>query len=253
MQAYWLKKYHIDATYDALPVAPEQLELLLRTLPQKGFAGVNLTIPHKEVAINLVDEVDDLARRIGAVNTIVIRDGKLLGTNTDAYGFMENLKQQVKTAPGKVLVLGAGGSARAICTGLAAEGWNITITGRTRDKAELIATAIGGGKVKVVEWDKLNDAMQETELLVNTTPLGMKGQQPLALSLEALPASAMVYDIIYNPLMTLLLTEAKARGNPIITGLGMLLYQGQAAFEKWFGVRPEVTEELHHYMLEALT
>jgi shikimate dehydrogenase len=262
---YWLKKYKLNGNYEAIAAASEELENILSRLLNQGYAGVNLTIPHKEKALALVDETDDIAQRIGAVNTIIMKDGKLLGTNTDVYGFIESLKAEMHDAPaGNALVLGAGGAARAVCAGLLKEGWDVTLAGRTRQRAETLAENFGEGSMHVIGWSEVEGAMESTGLLVNTTPLGMKGQPPLLLSLGALTPAAWVCDIVYapektvrteqysDPTFTDLLAEARDKGNPVVRGLGMLLYQAQPAFEAWFGVKPEVTGELFSYMQEAL-
>jgi shikimate dehydrogenase len=260
---YWLKRHNIAGSYEAIAVRPEELKHMLRVLSGKGFAGVNLTIPHKERALEMVDEADDIARRIGAVNTIVMKEGKLFGTNTDAYGFMANLKAEMDDCPaGNAMLLGAGGAARAVCEGLREAGWQIRLAARTREKAQAIAE--NNPAIRILDWKNIQDAMHEATLLVNTTPLGMKGQKPLDITLEALPCTAWVCDIVYapektealkkysDPTITDLLARAMDRGLPVVSGLGMLLYQAQPAFEMWFGVRPQVTDELYNYMLEAL-
>ncbi len=247
---YWLKQYGIDGHYQAIAVEPAKLAEFLKTLPASGLVGVNLTIPHKEQALDLVDEIDDTARHIGAVNTILMRDGKLFGTNTDAYGFIHNLRSAAVTKK-KALVIGAGGASRAVCAGLLKEGYAIALINRTREKADHIA-AVLGGKISVMPWERYGEAMKDIGLLVNTTSLGMKGQAPLTLSLDTLPTAAVVTDIVYTPLNTALLAAAETRGNPVLDGLGMLLYQAQPAFEAFFGFKPEVTGALKAHMVEAL-
>lgn len=249
---YWMKQYNITGNYEAIAVAEQDLQLFLQALPKKKFTGVNLTIPHKEKALLLMDEIDGVARRIGAVNTITVKNGKLYGTNTDAYGFIANMKAQMHShTKGTAMVLGAGGAARAICAGLLDDGWHVCLAARTRNKAETIAAHFKDN-ITIVDWQERAQAMADISMLVNTTPLGMKGQSPLDISLEKLSPGASVYEIIYNPLETLLIAEARKRGHAVITGLGMLLYQAQPAFEAWFGVKPEVTPALEQYMQEAL-
>lgn len=262
---YWLKRYNIAGEYEAIAAAPEDLEKTLKTLVQQGYAGVNLTIPHKEAALLLLNETDDIARRIGAVNTVIVQGNKLRGTNTDAYGFITSLKAGMHDAPaGKTLVLGAGGAARAVCAGLLKEGWEVTLTGRTKKKAEKMKRDFGEALLHIIDWGDAEGAMCDISLLVNTTPLGMKGQPSLDLDIKTLAPNAWVCDIVYapekttaaqkynDPTLTDLLARASDKGHPVITGLGMLLYQAQLAFEAWFGVKPEVTDELHRYMLEAI-
>jgi shikimate dehydrogenase len=254
LHGYWLEQHGIDGAYVPLAVAPADLPTALTALPALGFRGVNLTLPHKEQALDLCQEVDDLARRIGAVNTIVVRDGRLFGSTSDAFGFLENLKDgapdwRAEAAP--AVVLGAGGASRAVVAALADAGApEVRLVNRTRERAEALATALGGA-LSVYDWDRREAALAEAGLLVNTTTLGMAGQPPLDLDLGALPVEAVVTDIVYAPLMTPLLQAARTRGNPLVDGLGMLLHQARPGFEAWFGVRPEVTPGLRDFVLSA--
>lgn len=254
LHGYWLEQHGIDGAYVPLAVAPADLPTALTALPALGFRGVNLTLPHKEQALDLCQEVDDLARRIGAVNTIVVRDGRLFGSNSDAFGFLENLKEgapdwRAEAAP--AVVLGAGGASRAVVAALADAGVpEVRLVNRTRERAEALATALGGA-LSVYDWDRREAALAEAGLLVNTTTLGMAGQPPLDLDLGALPVEAVVTDIVYTPLMTPLLQAARTRGNPLVDGLGMLLHQARPGFEAWYGVRPEVTRGLRDFVLSA--
>lgn len=255
LHGFWLKTLGIDGSYVRLPVKPEDLAKALRDLPALGFAGVNLTVPHKEAAMVLVDEISPEARRIGAVNTVfVAADGRLKATNTDGYGFITNLKTgapRFKPAAGPAVVLGAGGAARAICVALQDAGVpEICIINRTSARAENLAAALNG-PFTVAAWSERGARLKNANLLVNTTTLGMKGQDPLDIDLAFLPVTATVNDIVYVPLETPLLAAARARGNPVVDGLGMLLYQAQPGFEGWFGKRPEVTPELRAYVLAA--
>ena len=252
LHGYWLEQYGIDGAYVPLAVAPDALATALEALPALGFRGVNLTLPHKERALELCHEADDLARRIGAVNTVVVRDGRLVGSNSDAFGFLENLKAgapdwRAPAAP--AVVLGAGGASRAVVAALVDAGVpEVRLVNRTRERAEALAESFGG-TLAVYDWNRREAALAEAGLLVNTTTLGMAGQAPLDLDLEALPAEAVVTDIVYRPLITPLLQAARARGNPLVDGLGMLLHQARPGFEAWFGVRPEVTPELRDFVL----
>ena len=254
LHGYWLEHHGIDGAYLPLAVAPDNLRTALSALPALGFRGVNLTLPHKEQALAICDEVDDLARRIGAVNTVVLRDGKLVGSNTDAFGFLENLKTGAadwRAGAAPAVVLGAGGASRAVVVALVDAGVpELRIVNRTRARAEALAEALGG-PVTVHDWDDRQAALAGAGLLVNTTTLGMVGQPPLDLDLAGLPAAAVVTDIVYAPLMTPLIEAARARGNPLVDGLGMLLHQARPGFEAWFGVRPEVTPALRDFVLSA--
>lgn len=252
LHGFWLRHYGIDGAYIPLPVAPQNLERAVRALPLMGFAGVNLTLPHKEAAVGLLDTIDPLARRIGAVNTLVIgADGRIEGRNTDAFGFIASLRQDCpsyRPEDGPAVVLGSGGAARAVAAALVdAKAPQIRLVHRTRANAERLAEDIGG-PVALVDWRDRAEALAGAGLLVNTTVLGMAGQEPLDLALEALPLSAVVCDIVYVPLITDLLDRARRRGNRIVDGLGMLLHQARPGFAAWFGTMPEVTAELRAYV-----
>jgi shikimate dehydrogenase len=254
MHRYWLERHGLAGDYVKLPVPPERLARALRALPDLGFAGCNLTLPHKAAALGMVDVVDDQARAIGAVNTIIARpNGILHGFNSDAFGFIENLKA---AAPhwraGPAAVLGAGGAARAVVAALLAEGVpELRLVNRHRDRAEQLAAA-HDSRVRVLDWEQRAAALADVTLLVNTTSLGMAGMASLDLPLDDLPADAVVNDIVYTPLETPLLAAARRRGNPVADGLGMLLHQGRPGFAAWFGIRPEVTPELRARMLATL-
>jgi shikimate dehydrogenase len=253
---YWLAQYGIDGAYEKEPVGPEDLAGFLGGLEQRGYAGANVTLPHKEAALRLAAVADEAARAIGAANTLWLdQAGRLCAGNTDAYGFITNLEAE---APGwnegrrPVMVLGAGGAARAIVHGLLSEGAaSIVLTNRTRGRADALAHAYGPS-VTVIDWDDRHRALARCGLLVNATSLGMTGKEPLDLDLAALPANAVVADIVYSPLQTELLAAARARGNRTVDGLGMLLYQAVPGFERWFGVRPEVTPELRAHVAATL-
>lgn len=262
LHGYWIDKYSLNATYIARPVKPEDLESLLRRLPgeslQKGeiFRGTNLTIPLKETAMEIVDVLEPSARRIGAVNTIVLGDdGIMIGRNTDGIGFTDSLAEYVdiKAFEGKTAVLvGAGGAARAIAVALVDMGFSrILITNRTIERAENLAMHIGA-PANVIKWAERSACLAEADFLVNSTSLGMSGQPPLDLPLEHLKSTALVTDIIYTPQQTELLQSAAARGNRTVEGIGMLLHQAKAGFEAWFGTRPEVDAGLRTHVLEGL-
>ncbi len=254
LHGHWIDRHGIDGAYVPLAVAPENLDTALRALPALGFRGVNLTLPHKEAAVGICDGVTDQAKRIGAVNTIVVGDdGSLQGSNTDAYGFIENLRQGSgwQPADGPVVLLGAGGAARGLAIALVDAGvTELRILNRTQARAETLAADIG--PASVAAWADRADALDGAALLVNSTTLGMTGQPPLDLDLSRLPPGAVVNDIVYAPLETPLLADARVRGNPVVDGLGMLLYQAQPGFEAWFGTRPEVDAELRDFVLADL-
>jgi len=255
---FWLDEHEIDGVYVPLPVHPEKLATALRALPALGFRGCNLTLPHKQAALSIVDRADPLARRIGAVNTIVVAaDGRLEGSNSDVFGFRESLREAApewEPAAGAAVVLGAGGAARAVVAALIeAKVPAIRLVNRTLERARRIVEDLGGaGRISTHPWDARNGALEGTGLLVNTTSLGMAGEPELELSLEALPLSAVVVDIVYVPLETSLLAAARRRGHRTVDGLGMLLHQGRPGFEAWFGTTVRVTRELRAAVLTTL-
>ncbi|MFQ5972851.1 MAG: shikimate dehydrogenase [Alphaproteobacteria bacterium] len=253
LHGFWLDHYGIDGAYVPLPVRPEHLGDAMGALPKLGFAGVNITVPHKETALAFMDEVDDDARRAGAVNTVAVStDGRLAGSNTDGYGFIENLRTTIciEALRGRAAcIIGAGGAARAICLALLDAGVRtIRLTNRTATRARALADVLSAD-IDIVDWDERHGALDEVALLVNTTTLGMTGNPPLDLDLGTLPPDAVVTDIVYTPLETPLLTHARARGNTVVDGLGMLLHQARPGFRAWFGVEPEVTTDLRAAVL----
>lgn len=254
LHGYWLERYGIDGAYLPLAVKPEALAEALRGLMAASFRGVNLTIPHKEAAVGLCDELDAAARRIGAVNTLSFAAGRVIGSNSDAFGFIENLRQGApawRAAAGPALVLGAGGAARAaVCALIDAGAPQVRICNRTDARAERLADDFGTPAV-AQPWSSRAAALRDVALLVNTTSLGMQGQPELDLDLRALPQDALVSDIVYTPLETGLLGRARARGNATVDGLGMLLHQARPGFEAWYGVAPEVTDALRAFVLET--
>ncbi len=243
LHGHWLETHGIDGAYLPLPVHPDRFEEGVRGLVALGFQGANVTIPHKQAAFAVCDEVDATARRAGAVNTLVFRDGRILGSNTDGFGFLENIRAAVPgwhASAGPAVLLGAGGAARAIAAALLDAGCpSLVLVNRSRDRAEALARELGG-PVTVTEAPPLAGAA----LLVNTTSLGMQGHPPLTIDLDALAAEAVVADIVYVPLETPLLAAARARGLRAVDGLGMLLHQARPGFEAWFGTAPMVDEAL---------
>jgi len=253
---YWLELYGIDGAYEKEAVRPEEFASFLGSLSDRGYAGANVTLPHKTKALRLATIADESARAIGAANTLWLDGtGRLNASNTDAYGFMTNLNQEAphwNKGRAPVMVLGAGGAARAILYGLIAQGASrILLANRTRDRAEVLAGTFGPA-VSVVDWDARNQALAGCGLLVNATSLGMSGKGPLDIEVEALPEDAVVADIVYSPLETPLLATARARRRQAVDGLGMLLYQAVPSFERWFGVRPQVTKELKAHVAATL-
>jgi shikimate dehydrogenase len=256
---FWLEENGIDGVYVPLAVRPERFEQALRGLPALGFRGCNLTIPHKQAALAIVDRAEPVARRIGAINTIVVaEDGSIEGRNTDAYGFREHLRESApgwSPAAGPAVVLGAGGAARAVVAALIAAGVSeIRLVNRTRSHAETLAGDLQEGPVRLsaLDWDSRSRTVGDAGILVNTTSLGMDGQPALEIDLGGLPAAAVVVDIVYVPLETGLLAAARRRGHTTVEGLGMLLHQGRPGFEAWFGTPVQVTPGLRAAMLATL-
>lgn len=255
LHGFWLAKYGIDGAYLPFSTRPENLVEAIRALPKLGFRGGNITLPHKERALAAVDELTDVARRIGAVNTLIVReDGSILGDNSDGYGFLQHL---VSSAPqwradaGPAIVLGAGGAARAIIVALLDAGVpKVILTNRTASRAENLARELGG-KIEVMAWASREAALKDAGLLVNTTQLGQAGQPALDLDLRYLPTGAVVDDIVYVPLETNLLGQARARGNTVVDGIGMLLHQARPGFKSWFGIEPEVDAALREFVLKG--
>lgn len=261
MHNLWLKQHGIAGVYVPLPVQPERLGEALRGLPALGFAGCNLTIPHKVAAMAYMDEIDPLARRMGAMNLVVVGpEGRLTGFNTDGFGFWQSLvdaQPQFRAEAGPVVVLGAGGAARAVVLSLLERGApSVRLLNRTEEKAQQLASELSGagahGVIDVLPWTQRESALEGCALLVNTTSLGMQDQPGLALRLDDLPRTALVCDVIYVPLETPLLKQARERGHVTVNGLGMLMNQARPAFQAWFGVMPEITPELKQAMLATL-
>jgi shikimate dehydrogenase len=244
---YWLRQYGIAGTYERAAVKPEDLESFLRGLAANGYAGCNVTVPHKEKAYALLDRPDAAARRLKAANTLWLEGDVLAGTNTDGYGFLASLDAQIpgwEARPGPAVILGAGGAARAVAAALAERRPGpMRILNRSRDRAMALAAELELD-AEIVGWDKRASALAGAGLLVNTTSLGMVSSPPLDIDLAELPVSASVCDIVYAPLETQLLAGARARGNAVADGLGMLLHQAVPGFARWFGRTPEVTAEL---------
>ncbi len=267
LHEYWLAHHKIDGAYVPLLVSPDTLEISLKLLPQLGFKGFNITLPHKESLLHIVDEMDETTAMIGAINTVVVKEnGQLFGTNTDAYGFIQNLNhslfkqnKKIDFSSAHVFMLGAGGAAKAILVALMQEGCkNITLCNRSMERAialkDSLKTFSAFDSVSIIlsAWeDHSKKTHQPIDLLINTTQLGMIGQPPLELDLTTLPKHAIVTDIVYNPLMTPLLENAAQLGFTTVDGLGMLLWQAQQGFYAWFGVKPDITDSLRHHVLNC--
>lgn len=255
IHGHWLKRYGIDGSYTKAAIAPDQLAAFLTELEAGGFAGANVTVPHKEAALAAADWADDAARGIGAANTLWIEKGRLHASNTDAYGFLANLDDG---APGwddgksPALVLGAGGAARAVVYALIARGFGeIRLVNRTRSRAASLAAHFDG-PVQVHDWDRRSARVPGCGLIVNTATAGMTGAARLEIDLSGADEDCVVADLVYTPLQTELLKQARASGLRAVDGLGMLLHQAAPGFEKWFGVAPSVTRELRELVIADL-
>jgi shikimate dehydrogenase len=253
---YWLAQHGLTGAYLPLAIRTEGLRAALRALPALGFSGCNLTIPHKEAALAIVDRVDPVARRIGAMNCVVVApDGSLEGQNHDAFGFVESIREAQpnwRADAGPIVVIGAGGGARAVLVSLIDQGAReIRLVNRTPARAAALQRDLGG-PIAALPWEQRGAALGGAAMLINATNQGMVGAPPLELALDALPPTALVSDIVYIPRETPLLAAARKRGNLTVNGLGMLLHQARPAFRAWFGIMPEVTPELRA-MIEATT
>jgi shikimate dehydrogenase len=245
---YWLKQHGLLGHYMPLAIAANDIEKALRALPALGFAGCNLTMPHKEKAIPVMDRVSPLVRKIGAMNCVVVgADGSLEGNNFEAFGYTESLAQEIpgwRADLGPVVILGAGGGARAVAAGLVERGAkDIRVINRSPERADKLAADLGA-PIVTLPWSMREEALRDAALVINSTSQGMKGHSALDIRLDALPAAAAVSDLIYTPRETPFLEQARRRGNHTVNGLGMLLNQARPAFKAWFGIMPEVTPEL---------
>jgi len=255
LHGFWLRRYGVKGHYIPMDVAPADLESTLRLLPKIGFVGLNVTLPHKEAVLKIADVISDRAALIGAANTLIFRkDGKIHADNTDGSGFIANLRQNApgwNPAAGPAAVLGAGGAARAVIAALIEVGVpEIRIANRSRARADALRADFGA-KIAVHEWVHAANMLEGAATVINTTSLGMAGKAEFQVPLDGLEPTAVVNDLVYNPLKTSFLAEAEARGARIVDGLGMLLHQAAPGFERWFGPTPAVDEETRQAVLAS--
>jgi shikimate dehydrogenase len=245
IHGHWLKQHGLAGSYERIDVEPQNFDAFFRGFAENGFRGGNVTIPHKEAAFRLADATTERARRLAAVNTLWIEDGRVHGDNTDVTGFLANLEDALGAwRAGVALVLGAGGAARGVVAGLLERGVEkIVVANRTDGKAQELAAFAPDG-IAPAAWRDIPALLPQADLLVNTTSLGMAGAPALDIDLAGLSRDAIVADIVYVPLETPLLRQARARGHRAVDGLGMLLHQAVPGFARWFGVTPAVTPAL---------
>jgi shikimate dehydrogenase len=253
VHGYWLRKYGLKGHYIPMDIEPDKLSDLLPRLADLGFVGANVTIPHKEKVMEIADLITDRATLIGAANTLIFRkDGRIHADNTDGYGFIENIRQAIpdwNPKSGPAVVFGAGGASRAVLASLLDVGVpKIMLTNRTRIRAEKLKEDFGN-RIQVVEWVQAGNVLEDADLVVNTTSLGMTGKPEMRVPLDGLRPGAIVNDLVYSPLRTRLLATAEEQGCRVVDGLGMLLHQAVPGFERWFGKRPVVDENLRAAVL----
>ncbi len=254
VHGYWLRKYRIDGYYVPIELSHQNFARGISALPMLGFRGVNVTLPFKEKALALADVITDRAALIGAANTLTFRrDGRIQADNTDGFGFISNIRQNVpgwRATTGPTMVLGAGGASRAVISSLLAEGApEIWLANRTRNRSEMLREHFGA-RVRVIDWTHTSAELGQVATLVNTTSLGMEGQPQIPINLDKILPSTLVTDLVYTPLRTELLESAAARGCITVDGLGMLLHQAAPGFENWFHTRPEVDNDLRAEVLD---
>jgi shikimate dehydrogenase len=253
LHSYWLNRYGLSGYYVPMDIAADSLEETLRALPKAGFVGLNVTIPHKERVLAIADLVTDRAALMGAANTVIFRkDGKIHADNTDGYGFIENLRQGAPAwdpTSGPAAVIGAGGAARAVVAALLDAGVpEVYLSNRTKTRAEALRQEFGV-KIQVCDWVQAGNMLEGAATVVNTSSLGMVGKPEMRIPLDGLSSDAVVTDLVYTPLETKLLSEARKKGCTTVDGLGMLLHQAAPGFEGWFGVRPDVDEAARQAVL----
>ena len=256
LHGYWLERYGIDGTYVPLEVHPDDFDKVVIGLKLSGFKGVNVTVPHKENALKIADEVSQIAQKIGSSNTLIFKeDGLIYADNTDGFGFWENLLEKTPSLltniPKTAVVLGAGGAARAILVTLKEKGVEeIRLLNRTKSRAQYLVDDLKLEGLSVIDWEKREEALAGCDLLINTTTLGMHNQPLLEIDLFDLPKTAIVNDIVYVPLMTNLLEKAHTHGCHIVDGLGMLIHQARPGFKAWFGHEAVVDQDLRAFILK---
>ena len=246
IHGYWLRTLGIDGAYELKDLTPAAFPAFITQLAAEGYVGANVTVPHKEAAYRLVDRRDATSEATGAVNTLWLEGGKLMGGNSDVPGFVAHLDDAAPgwdVPGGRAVILGAGGTARSAVYALATRGLEICVVNRTVERARELAAQFGT-RVSAHGYDALANLLPDADILVNCTSLGMEGKPPLEVALGPLRRSAVVYDVVYAPLETALLAAARARGHRVVDGLGMLLHQAGYGFQKWFGAAPGVTPEL---------
>lgn len=253
LHRHWLRRYGLAGDYIAMQVSEDNLTQAVRAMPKMGFVGCNVTIPHKVNVLKLADQISDRATLIGAANTLIFKEnGEIFADNTDGYGFMANLRQNAPDwdpKGGPAAIFGAGGAARAVIVALADAGVSrIMLSNRTRAKADALRSEFGA-RIEVVDWVQAGNMLEQAHTVINTTSLGMDGSPELRVPLDGLRRGTLVTDIVYAPLRTKLLQEAEAAGCITVDGLGMLLHQGVPGFERWFGHRPEVDDQLRQAVL----
>ena len=250
---YWLSLFDIDGHYVPLDIDPRNFENSIRALSGLGFVGANVTIPYKEKVLKIADKISDRAAIIGAANTLTfLQDGRIYADNTDGYGFLQNIKCKYNdwtAGEGTSVVFGAGGASRAILGALIEDGANdIILANRTRSRADQLRSDFGA-KIKVVDWMKVQNYLSDASTVINATSLGMDGKADLPIPLQGLNKNTLVTDIVYTPLNTPLLENAAKRGCRTVDGLGMLIHQAIPGFERWFGVKPDVSENLRKLLI----
>lgn len=255
LHGFWLQRYGIKGHYIPMDVTPQDLRQALELLPKLGFVGVNVTIPHKEAILQIADVITDRAALIGAANTLIFRkDGRIHADNTDGAGFIANLRQnapQWNPAAGPAAIFGAGGAARAVVAALIEVGVpEIRIANRTQPRAQALRADFGA-KLQIYDWVQAPNMLEGAATVINTTSLGMSGKADFRVPLDGLESTALVTDLVYNPLKTQFLLEAESKGCTVVDGLGMLLHQAAPGFERWFGQRPEVDEATRQAVLSA--